>query len=91
MKIVMKIMEKPKKVESTVYKRFYSGYMEDQLLDTYTVTKEYVERDEEKVLKSNWFCKTHEISPRVLNRVLEDLDKNDVIKNLCKVVFEIEV
>lgn len=41
----MKIMEKPKKVESTVYKRFYSGYMEDQLLDTYSVTKEYVERD----------------------------------------------
>lgn len=46
MKVVMKIMEKPKKVESETFKRFYSGYMDDRLLDRYTVHKEYAERDE---------------------------------------------
>ena len=89
MKIVMKIMEKPKKVESAVYKRYYSGYMEDNLLDCYSIEKEYAERDEEKVVKVNYFCKTYDINMRTLNRVLDNLEENSVTKNLCRVVYEV--
>ena len=91
MKIVMKIMEKNKKVDSTVYKRYYSGYMEDRLLDCYSICKEYAERDEEKVIRFNWFCKSHEITSKVLNRVLDALDKSNVIRTICRVIYEIRV
>ena len=46
MKVVMKIMEKPKQTETTSFKRFYSGAMDDRLLDRYSVYKEYAARDE---------------------------------------------
>ena len=40
MKVVMRIMEKQKKPEANnSCKRFYSGYYEDGLLDTYTIAK----------------------------------------------------
>lgn len=91
-KVVMRAMEKPKKAESTnSLKRYHSGYFEDGLLDTYTIAKEYIERDEEKVIRISWFCKTYEISTKVFNRVIDALDRNGVIENVCRLVYEIEV
>ena len=58
-KVVMKMVEKPAKKEEHSKKRFYADCIEDKLLDCYTISKQYAEKDEEKVLRVNSFCKKH--------------------------------
>ena len=58
-KVVMKMVEKPVKKEEHSKKRFYSDCIEDKLLDCYTISKQYAEKDEEKVIRVNSFCKKH--------------------------------
>jgi hypothetical protein len=45
-KIVMRMVEKPIRKEEQSKKRFYSDCIEDKLLDCYTISKQYAEKDE---------------------------------------------
>lgn len=74
MKIVMRIMERPKTISSNTAKRYYSGVMEDQWLQCLSMNKCFFDKDEEKVIKINSFCKRYNISGRVLDRVIETLN-----------------
>jgi hypothetical protein len=58
-KVVMKMVEKPLKAPEHSKKRFYSDCIEDKLLDCYTISKQYAEKDEEKVIRVNTFCRKH--------------------------------
>lgn len=40
------MVEKPIKKEEQSKKRFYSDCIEDKLLDCYTISKQYAEKDE---------------------------------------------
>ena len=44
-KIVIKMVEKPPRKEEQNKKRFYSDCIEDKLLDCYTISKKYAEKD----------------------------------------------
>ena len=46
-RVVMKMVEKPLKKEENTKKRFFSDCIEDKLLDSYTLSKQYAEKDEE--------------------------------------------
>ena len=78
-KIVMRMVEKPIKKEEQSKKRFYSDCIEDKLLDCYTISKQYAEKDEEKVLRMNTFCKKYEISPKLFTKIIDALEKNGAI------------
>ena len=54
-KIVMKMVEKTVRREEQSKKRFYSDYIEDKLLDCYTISKQYAEKDEEKGDQDQYF------------------------------------
>lgn len=41
-KIVMKVMERPRKKETNTGRKFYSDCVDDKLLDMYSVSKNYV-------------------------------------------------
>ena len=83
-------MEKGKKKETTTNpKRFYSDYVEDKLFERYSVAKKYAEKDEEKVIRINWFCKNFDISLRTFKRVIDALCKAEILYKNCKLVFEI--
>ena len=71
--------------------RFYSDYIEDKLLDSYTLSKQYAEKDEEKVLKINSFCKRHEISSKLFGKIMNALDRNGVIGTNYRTIHEIEI
>jgi predicted kinase len=45
-KIVMRMVEKTMKKEEQTKKRYYSDYIEDKMLDCYTISKQYAEKDE---------------------------------------------
>ena len=86
-KIVMKIMEKPKKRETSSLKRFYSDCVDDKLFDCYSISKEYATKDEEKVIRINWFCKTFDVSSKNFKKVLEALCKDGVLTQECKLAY----
>ena len=44
-RIVMNMVEKPRKREEQSKKRFYSDAIDDKLFDCYTVSKLYAEKD----------------------------------------------
>ena len=90
-KVVMKMVEKPIKKEENSKKRFYSDCIEDKLLDCYTISKQYAEKDEEKVLKVNSFCKKHEISSKLFGKIMTALEKNGVIGINYRTIYEIEI
>ena len=52
-KIVMKMVEKTVRREEQSKKRFYSDYIEDKLLDCYTISKQYAEKDAMMILVGN--------------------------------------
>jgi len=54
----MKIMEKNKKREQTNSRRFYSDCVDDKM-DMYSVSKMYADKNEEKVIRINSFCKSN--------------------------------
>lgn len=75
----MKIMEKGKKKEQNSLKRFYSDCVDDKLFDCYSVSKEFTAKDEEKVIRINWFCKTYEITYKNFKKVVDALCKDGVL------------
>ena len=89
-KIVMKMVERSnKKGEDNNKKRFYSDCIEDKLLDCYTISKEYAEKDEEKVIKMFNFCKKYEISNKLFSRILSALEKNGVVSVNYRTIYEV--
>ena len=72
-------------------KRFYSDYIEDKLLDCYTISKQYAEKDEEKVIRINTFCRKHEISTKLFGKILDALEKNGVVGVNYRTIYEVEV
>lgn len=75
----MRMVEKPPKKEDNSRKRFYSECVDDKILDCYTISKQYAEKDEEKVLRVNNFCKKYEISPKLFTKIIEALERNGAI------------
>lgn len=88
-KIVMRMVEKPLKKEENNKKRFYSDCIEDKLLDCYTISKQYAEKDEEKVLRMNTFCKKYKISPKLFTKILNALEKNGALAINYRTIYEI--
>ncbi len=90
-KIVMKMVEKSSKKEDQCKKRYYSDYIDDKILDCYTISKQYAEKDEEKVIRIATFCRKHEISNKLFDRILDSLEKNGVVGINYRTIYEIEV
>ena len=90
-KIVMRMVEKPIRKEEQSKKRFYSDCIEDKLLDCYTISKQYAEKDEEKVLRINTFCKKYEISPKLFTKIIDALEKNSAVGINYRTMYEIEI
>ena len=88
-KVVMRMVEKPVKKEENNKKRFYSDCIEDKLLDCYTISKQYAEKDEEKVLRMNTFCKKYEISPKLFTKILNALERNGALAINYRTIYEI--
>ena len=88
-KIVMKMVEKPPRKEELSKKRFYSDCIEDKLLDCYTISKKYAEKDEEKVLRMNSFCKRHEISTKLFSKIIDALEQHGAIATNYRTIYEI--
>lgn len=63
--------------------------MEDKLLDCYTISKQYAEKDEEKVIRINTFCRKHEISTKLFGKILDALEKNGVIGVNYRTIYEV--
>jgi hypothetical protein len=55
----------------------------------YSVSKNYVEKNEEKVIRINWFCKTYDIGIKQFKKVIDGLCKNQIVTKDCKLVYEI--
>ena len=70
-------------------KRFYSDCIDDKLLHCYSVSKQFAEKDEEKVIRISWFCQAYDVTPRVFKKVIDALCKCGVILKECKLVYEI--
>ena len=85
------MVEKSLKKEENNRKRYYSDCIEDKLLDCYTISKQYAEKDEEKVLRTNTFCKKHEISTKLLGKIIDALEKSGVIGINYRTIYEIEI
>lgn len=63
--------------------------MDDRLLEMYSVTKNYVEKNEEKVIRINWFCKNYDIGIKPFKKVIDGLCKMQIVSKNCKLVYEI--
>lgn len=53
------MVEKSNKKEDQSRKRYYSDYIDEKIFDSYTVSKQYAEKDEEKVIRIATFCRKH--------------------------------
>ena len=60
-------------------------------MNSYTISKQYAEKDEEKVLKINSFCKQHEISNKLFGKIIEALENTNVIVSNYRTLYEIEI
>lgn len=72
-KIVMRMVEKSSKKEDQSKKRYYSDYIDDKIFESYTISKQYAEKDEEKVIRIATFCRKYEISNKLFDRILDSL------------------
>ena len=72
-------------------RKCYSEYVEDKLLDMYSVSKNYVEKNEEKVIRINWFCRTYDVGIKTFKKVIDALCKNKIVFKDCRLVYEIEI
>lgn len=88
-KHIVKIIEKQQKKDSLVKKRFYSDYIDDRMLINYSVSKQIIEKDEEKNIKINQFCRNNSITQRNFNRVIDGLVEIGMININCKAIYEI--
>lgn len=57
----------------------------------YSVSKNYVEKNEEKVIRINWFCRTYDVGIKNFKKVIDALCKNKIVLKDCKLVYEIEI
>lgn len=87
---VMKIMEKCHKRGNSNISKCYSDYVDDQL-EMYSVSKQFADKNEEKVIRVNWFCKTYDINQKAFQRIINALHKSGVVVKNCKLVYEIEI
>lgn len=55
----------------------------------YSINKHFTEKNEEKVIRINWFCKTYEISPKIFKRIMSGLYISGIVTKDCKLVYEI--
>ena len=60
-------------------------------MNCYSVCKQYAEKDEEKVIRMNAFCRKNQISSRLLTKVIDALQSNGVIGINYRTIFEIEI
>lgn len=84
-------MEKPKKKDKENGRKFYSDSVDDGIWDRYSVRKDYIEKDEEKVIRINWFCKNYDVSLKAFKKVIDGLCKSNIVRKDCKLVYEIEI
>jgi hypothetical protein len=57
----------------------------------YSVSKQFADKNEEKVIRVNWFCKTYDINQKAFQRIINALHKSGVVVKNCKLVYEIEI
>lgn len=88
-KHIVKIIEKQQKKDSLVKKRFYSDYIDDRMLTNYSVSKQIIEKDEEKNIKINQFCRNNSISQKNFSRIVDGLVEIGMININCKAIYEI--
>ena len=88
---VMLAVEKPVRPQEVTRKRCYSDYVDDRLLEPYTVSKQLAEKNEEKVLRIQWFSKRHQLPVRLVNRILGALEQQQVISMNYRTNCEVEV
>ena len=88
---IVKIIEKQQKKDSQTKKRFYSDYVDDRILTNYSVSKQIIEKDEEKNIKINNFCKTNAISQKNFMRIIDGLVEIGMISINCRAIYEIEI
>lgn len=82
----MKLLEKTRKKEPNSNRRFYSDYVDDKM-DMYSVSKMFAEKNEEKVIRINWFCKNNDITLKCFQRIVNGLVRANVVTRDCKLVF----
>jgi hypothetical protein len=69
-KHIVKIIEKVQKKDAQIKKRFYSDYIDDRMLNCYSISKQIIEKDEEKNLKINNFCKVNCVTVKNFMRII---------------------
>jgi hypothetical protein len=90
-KHIVKVIEKQQKKESLVKKRFYSDYIDDRILANYSVSKQIIEKDEEKNMKITQFCRTNSLTQKNFMRIIDGLVEIGMIQINCRAIFEIEL
>ena len=90
-KNIVKIIEKPQKKDGQTKKRFYSDYIDDRMLNCYSVSKQIIEKDEEKNLKINAFCKANSLTIKNFMRIVDGLVEVGMISINCRAIYEIEI
>lgn len=86
-KHIVKIIEKPQKKDNQTKKRFYSDYIDDRLMTNYSVSKQIIEKDEEKNIKINNFCKTNFLTQRNFMKIIDGLVEVGMISINCRAVL----
>ena len=85
-------MEKPRKKDDNQRRRFFSEFVESNaLLSCYSVTKQAIQKNEEKVLRINTFCRTNNVTLKSLYQILECMCSLDIVEKICKLTYEIEI
>ncbi len=86
---IIKVIEKQQKKDSLAKKRFYSDYIDDRMLTNYSVSKQIIEKDEEKNIRISQFCRTNSLTQRNFMRIIDGLMEIGMIHINCRAVFEI--